>query len=222
MKKCKNCNKKINKQKKFCNNSCSAIFNNKNRILSNKTKIKIKNKLLKNFHKSNIIGDFTNIRYYSCSICKNIFCYKRKKKTCSKKCLKVILKENARKAGLESSKKQVRRSKNEIKLFELLSQNYKCKHNENIFNGWDADIIIKDLKLAILWNGIWHYKELNFQNHSLRQVQIRDDIKIKEILNKNWNYLIIKDFNPKIKPKEAYDKIMESIENKEFNKIIGN
>ena len=35
------------------------------------------------------------------------------------------------------------------------------KHNEAIFNGWDADVIIEDIKLAVLWNGKWHYEKDN-------------------------------------------------------------
>ena len=53
-----------------------------------------------------------------------------------------------------------RRSKNE-KLFCVLCEQYfnKVGHNEPIFNGWDVDILIYDLKIAILWNGVWHYKK---------------------------------------------------------------
>ena len=54
---------------------------------------------------------------------------------------------------------QIRRSKNEIYFSELCKDFfYDVKTNEPIFNGWDADIIIGDLKIAVLWNGIWHYK----------------------------------------------------------------
>ena len=56
-------------------------------------------------------------------------------------------------AGRASAKVQNenRRSKNEIYFCELC-ENYfnNVKHNEPIFNGWDADVIITDYKLAIL------------------------------------------------------------------------
>lgn len=38
-----------------------------------------------------------------------------------------------------------------------------------MFNGWDADIIIEDLKIAILWNGKWHYEKIT-EKHSVSQV----------------------------------------------------
>ena len=49
-----------------------------------------------------------------------------------------------------------------------------------MFNGWDADIVIEDIKTAVLWNGIWHYKKIT-KKHSVAQVQNRDKIKIDEI-----------------------------------------
>jgi hypothetical protein len=61
----------------------------------------------------------------------------------------------------------MRRSKNEIKFCILCEQNFSnVEHNKPIFNGWDADIIIHDIKYAILWNGAWHYKKLN-KKHSV-------------------------------------------------------
>jgi len=94
-----------------------------------------------------------------CIVCGKVFYGKRNKKTCSEKCLKKKNKKSARKAGKISAAKQVRRSKAEIELFDLLSRDYDCAHNEPIFNGWDADIIIHELRLAILWNGAWHYQK---------------------------------------------------------------
>ena len=49
---------------------------------------------------------------------------------------------------------------------------------------WDADIIIHDYKIAILWNGAWHYKQIS-KNSSLIQIQNRDVIKINEIKKGN-------------------------------------
>lgn len=48
----------------------------------------------------------------------------------------------------------LRRSKNEIEFCKLCEEYFdNVKHNESIFNGWDADIIIEDIKFAVLWNG---------------------------------------------------------------------
>ena len=44
---------------------------------------------------------------------------------------------------------------------KLCEQEFKdVLHNEPIFNNWDADIILKEYKIAVLWNGIWHYKKI--------------------------------------------------------------
>lgn len=66
------------------------------------------------------------------------------------------------------------------------------EHNKAIFNGWDADVIIHDIKFAILWNGKWHYEQF-MQNTSLKQIQNRDQIKLKEIQNVGYIPYIIKD-----------------------------
>lgn len=65
-------------------------------------------------------------------------------------------------------------------------------NNEVIFNGWDADIIIKKYKIAILWNGKWHYEKIT-KSHSITQVENRDRIKIKEIESCGYLPYIIKD-----------------------------
>jgi len=76
---------------------------------------------------------------------------------------------------------QVRRSKNEIYFAELCQDYFDVVWtNKPIFNGWDADVIIPELKVAVLWNGKWHYEKLT-EKHSVKQVQNRDRIKIKEI-----------------------------------------
>jgi len=65
-----------------------------------------------------------------------------------------------------------------------------------MFNGWDTDVIIEDLKIAILWNGKWHYEKCN-KKHSMKQVQNRDKIKIKEIKKCGYFLYIIKDLKGK-------------------------
>ena len=64
-----------------------------------------------------------------------------------------------------------------------------------MFNGWDADIILSDYKIAILYNGKWHYEEISKQV-SLIQIQNRDKIKENEIRKCGYiPYNIIKDLN---------------------------
>jgi len=62
-----------------------------------------------------------------------------------------------------------------------------------MFNGWDADIVLPKYKLAIMWNGVWHYKDNIRKGHSLRQVQNRDKIKLKEIRAAGYEPYVIKD-----------------------------
>ena len=105
----------------------------------------------------------------------------------------------------------LRRSKNEKYFCELCEKEFQCvKHNEPMFNGWDADIIIEDVKIAILWNGKWHYEKVT-KNHSVEQVQNRDKIKIEEIKKCGYTPYIIKDMG-------KYNS--QFVEN-EFNKLIG-
>jgi len=68
-----------------------------------------------------------------------------------------------------------------------------------MFDGWDADVILNDRKIAILWDGIWHYKQIS-KTRSLLQVQTRDRIKRKIIESMGYRYYTIKDmgkFNPR-------------------------
>lgn len=105
----------------------------------------------------------------------------------------------------------LRRSKNEIEFCKLCEEYFdNVKHNESIFNGWDADIIIEDIKFAVLWNGPWHYKQIT-KSHSVKQTQNRDKIKIKEIEECGWTPYIIKDMGKANKDfvKEKFDEFLK-------------
>ena len=105
----------------------------------------------------------------------------------------------------------LRRSKNEIQFCKLCEEYFdNVKHNESIFNGWDADIIIEDIKFAVLWNGPWHYKQIT-KSHSVKQTQNRDKIKIKEIKESGWTPYIIKDMGKANKDfvKEKFDEFLK-------------
>jgi len=167
------------KNKYFC---CRACANKRER--STETKLKISNSL--KIHREGICN-YCGIKYE-----------KRRKhqQYCSHSCAtknNINLKNSLHLAGLKSVISQNRRSKNEINFYELCLNEYKnvlC--NEQIFNGWDADIIIEDFKIAVLWNGVWHYKKIS-KKHSLVQVENRDKIKFKEIINCGYTPYIIKD-----------------------------
>lgn len=88
-----------------------------------------------------------------------------------------------------------RRSKNEIHFYELCKACFGCDHvfaNRSMFGGWDADIIIPHLKMAVLWNGVWHYKKITAK-HSVQQVQNRDRLKRNAILRSGYFPYVIKD-----------------------------
>lgn len=118
----------------------------------------------------------------------------------------------ARLGGLASSSKSIKRSKNEIMFADLCNAHFKnVKTNEPIFNGWDADVILVNEKIAILWNGKWHYEKIT-KSHSIEQVQCRDKIKIQEIKNTGYLHYTIKDmgkYNPDF-VKEEFNKFLNS------------
>lgn len=122
--------------------------------------------------------------------------------------------KNARNGGKKSASSQKRRSLNEILFYEMCQSHFvSVKNNIPCFNGWDADIIIEDLNIAILWNGIWHYKKIKRQQ-SLLQIQTRDKIKLKEIKKCGYKAYIIKDlgkFNFDF-VKNEFEKFLNSLE----------
>jgi len=103
--------------------------------------------------------------------------------------------ESCRKGGLNSARKSNNRSKNEIYFSELLKASlpeYTVKTNSSQFNGWDSDIVIEELKLAIQWNGIWHYKKVN-KKHNFEATKLRDKFKRENIEKCGYSLYEIKD-----------------------------
>jgi len=140
-----------------------------------------------------------NIIYYKCKTCNKKI--KETKYGYCRKCLmkteffKEKMSEISKKAARKSVQKQVRRSKNEIYFYELCTKTFNnVLHNQPVFNGWDADVILLDQKIAVLWNGAWHYRQCN-SKHSVKQVQNRDMLKTKEIRKCGFVEYVIKDDN---------------------------
>jgi len=137
-----------------------------------------------------------------CLTCKIEFQPKSSKtKLCSRDCAdkfsrtdeyktKAII--NGQKGGKISATSQCKRSKNEIYFSELCAKEFEITTNEPYFDGWDADVIIHSEKTAILWNGIWHYKQIA-KTQSLNQVQARDTIKMAIIYKYGYTPYVIKD-----------------------------
>lgn len=219
---CKYCGKVLPEKSKniFCNRSCACTYNNlkrgpKSDISKYKCRISLINFYNKKGHKKR-----------KCVVCGKEYVYEKgtsTKKVCSIECSNYLRthrkdflsKESIdalREAGKKSARlqKNKRRSKNEIYFYNLCKNFYKdVIHNEPIFNGWDADVIIPIIKVAVLWNGPWHYKEI-IKGNTLKQIQNRDKIKIKEIKKSGYIPYIIKDMG------KYNTKFVEQ----EFNKFI--
>lgn len=186
----------------FCSRSCSAKYTNSHRDKPTEETKKKTSESLRKYYKE-------NGRVRVCKLCAKEYSLKNSGATerfCSQNCLKeyrahrkqylsedTISRLSAAGRHSVDVQSENRRSKNEKLFCELCEKQFKnVKHNESIFNGWDADIIIEDIKVAILWNGKWHYEKIK-ENHSVEQVQNRDKIKIKEIKNCGYKPYIVKD-----------------------------
>lgn len=212
MNKCENCREKHEGKYgsgRFCSSKCARSFSAK--VNREETNNKISLTLTKE--------PYTNI----CKECNNEFKTKRKYiKYCTRNCASLNHaksekgKETSRLGGIASAQLQseTRRSKNEKAFAELCIEYFKeVECNKGIFNGWDADVIIHDLKVAVLWNGKWHYEKCN-KKHSVLQVQNRDKIKTKEIIKYGYTPYIIKDLG-------KFDLNKVNLEWNNFLKIYG-
>lgn len=189
MKICENCGKEHEGtygSGRFCTSKCARGF-------STKAKRKEINKAVSKSLSGKRINRKNSriLEKRICKECNTIFETRNKTQIfCSRKC---VSKNIGRKGGLLSSIIQQKRSKNEIYFSELCAKLFdKILINEQMFNGWDADIILENAKIAILWNGKWHYEKLN-KKHSVKQVQNRDAIKINEIKQLGYIPYVIKD-----------------------------
>ena len=210
---CKHCNTALpyNKRKNtFCSPICSKHYNDIHTIRSHtpETKLKISQARI---HQTNIgsrsVDKYMKFTYRNCKVCNSVFVWHRKKPgpnhCCSAQCLHIHRSNKARtNPGLGT-----KRSKLEIQLFNLCNSHFtSVLSNYKIIDNWDADIVIPEYKIAILWNGPWHYKEMHIGNHSLKQVQNRDNIKIKLFESINWNIFVFEDRH--YTPQSAFDYII--------------
>lgn len=192
----------------FCSHSCSAKHSNTNRVDSDATKLK-KSTSLKKYNKANpgcnrihaddqveiVNGRRLHIKDVVCIVCKIGF-KSATRKLCSDACLKA----RQTQIGMLSQSKQSRRSKGEIKLFDLCANYFgpdNVLSNPQMFvdgngNCWDADIVIPKYRFAICYNGIWHYQQIG-EKHRLPQVQSRDRIKKKVIFQNGYLQYVVKD-----------------------------
>jgi len=200
---------------KFCSRECARSFSTKSKRKEINEKI---SKTMTGVNYRSGMGKPVEMVKRFCKGCDQHFDVaqtKRSQKYCSRKCAAKFRDWQAlgRKGGRISAEvqKDTRRSKNEILFSELCGGVYKevlC--NEPMFNGWDADVIIPSIKVAVMWNGVWHYKKIT-EAHSVKQVQNRDRIKIKEIIKAGFTPYVIKDrgkHNPEFVNQE-FDKFIK-------------
>jgi len=213
MKYCPKCNTSHNKPGIFCSRSCANA-----RAHSLETKLKIKNSSLG--HTTSIErrdkisiahGGQGHRKIKNCVVCgKTTNSIERI--TCSSTCLLTRQKQSGSNGGKKSASKRIKRSKDEIHLFNLCKSLWtNAEHNKIIIDGWDADIVLPDLKIAIMWNGPWHYKDMGIKNHSLNQVINRDNIKINLFKDNGWKVYIFEDRS--YTPQKAFDELVLAIRN---------
>lgn len=191
---CNNLFKQTGSRQKYCSLQCSKYVTRSQEYKDNMSQLK------------------TVLKPIVCQFCKSEFQPKHSiAKLCSKKCfddykktdeIREKAKLNGQKGGKKSAHSQQRRSKNEVMFAELCEDHFGKDDvlcNEPIFDGWDADVIIRGKKIAVLWNGPWHYKQI-MRSQSLTQVQARDRVKTAIITKYGYTPYVIKDMgkhNPK-------------------------
>lgn len=236
---CDNCGKEFGKSSKeinktkhnFCCRVCFVVFNNKLIVRSKlpnrksscincKSIISVKANTANKFvicDDCKSIPDITSKKVYLCTRCPNVISTIWTNKKYCNTCLIDVQKEN----GLKSVKIQSgnKRSKNEIYFAELCSKVFSnMTTNELLFQSkyglWDADIILHDYKIAILWNGIWHYKKVRAK-HSVAQVQARDKIKMDVIKDNGYIPYVVADYGKENKKfvESEFEKLKEFIIN---------
>lgn len=169
--KCKYCGKET-KNAHFCSRVCSGLY-----------KAKLNNKKYPN-KKPKREREILKCAWDECDVLVQKIKDNKKLKFCSTSCQcrwNNKYSKSCEKGGKKTRDLNVRRSKNEIHFAKLCQNSFKnVKTNESIFNGWDADVIIEDFKIAVMWDGIWHFKELSKIN-SLKKTQYKDKLRIEEI-----------------------------------------
>ena len=117
-----------------------------------------------------------------------------------------------------TQKRKSRRSKCEILLLSLLQKTFPLleiiANDKKLLNGWEVDIAIPSINLAIEWNGIVHYKPIYGQN-KLDKVQSNDREKIAIAQKNEVEFIVISDLvSTESYVKEAALKISEIIRTK--------
>jgi hypothetical protein len=169
---------------KFCSARCATMFQMHNP--ASRTKMKpVWEKQIKTKQTS------------YCLECGSVFTVlKSRKKYCSRACsgASTIRRKNiGRLGGLASVAAQNRRSKNEILFFDSISKSFNATPNKILFGKYDCDVFLDDFNVAIMWDGMWHFKKMGVR-HNLEGVKRRDEYKIRKMVEAGIKPYIISDF----------------------------
>lgn len=196
---CVKCNKTLSgkDQKKFCSRSCSVCFNNRIKIVSEEQKQKTSQTLKKRADKKGRKYPYENGTYIrTCIMCNVNFPHnKPTKHLCSKSCqdkLKRIINKQIEERIGGVWQRRNSRSRGERLFAEKLTQvGINVITNKKMFEGFDADVILPDYKLAIHWNGAWHWKPIVGES-LLNKIKSRDSKRYQMIEQYGYiNYIII-------------------------------
>lgn len=153
----------------------------------------------------------------TCVICSKEFFHCRKLQTCSGQCLSEASKRSGKKGGstTASSPFQKRnRSSNEKMFFQKILAIYPdAISNKRIFDGYDADIIIPSKKIAIHWNGVWHYQSV-VGEELLHRVQAKDKLRYEAVERHGFTNYVVQDLGAmnESKVEQEYLKFIEFME----------
>lgn len=120
-----------------------------------------------------------------------------------------------------------KRSKAEILLYEFLSKEFPAlrivPNDKSLLGGYEADIAIPELKLAIEWNGILHFRPI-YGHERLNEIQERDALKRKIAIERNVQLLVIPDMisRPKFVERIASEviQIIRQLSEKQLGNLI--
>jgi len=121
-----------------------------------------------------------------------------------------------------SIRKRTIRSKIEIQFYNLLVKEFPdlaiLPNDKTMLEGLEADIAIPELKLAIEWNGIVHFKPIYGQT-KLNKVKNTDNKKILLAQQKNINLIVIPDL---VSNKKILNQAFKDIKNIIMNLLNNN
>lgn len=159
---------------------------------------------------------------YICSVCGEEYentpqkeVKKKHKGWCPRCAIAATARQNA------STRYEMKTSKAERAFRNLcIKEGWKVLHNIPIFNGYDADVILPEYKIAVHWNGPWHYGMIkSYNGYSYEKIHNRDIRKYKEIEKFGYTNYIIKDLSKfsmdyVIKEFEIFKEYLKSVRQK--------